>query len=298
MLTATFYWLLNMSITASLAGLVLLLLRSIRPLPRQFIYPLWMVVLLRLWLPFGITSRFSILQLLPHRSVPLHSGSIPMTMTNIVQTADIYTPLTISDPMLKWFFQVVSVIWLVVSIALLTVMIVCYFAAIRESRSATHLRHNIYRSNLVASPVVYGIFRPRILLPVDDKYCQDDLIIIHEQIHVRRLDNLWRLLAISTACVHWFNPLIWLFLHCFLTDMERSCDEAVLRGLPSERRRDYAQTLLNTASKHSALLSPFGSKAVTRIQAVLTYRRLSTVSIVFLVLSAACLSVILLTNTQ
>ena len=55
------------------------------------------------------------------------------------------------------------------------------------------------------------------------------LILAHEQIHARRRDGLWRLLAQGFVAVFWFNPLAWIAMACFRQDQELACDAAVLR---------------------------------------------------------------------
>lgn len=295
---AAFYWVLNMSIVASVVGGVILLLRTIAPLPRRFLYPLWAVVLLRLCVPFGIAGQFSILRLLPYRSIPVYSGSFALTGANYVQAADDYFPLTFQSPVIEHILSIASMVWLTVCVALLAITAASYIAAIRESRHVVHLHDNIYLSDQVSGPVVYGIFRSRILLPEGVDAQEMELILLHERTHIRRLDNLWRLLALIAACIHWFNPLVWIFLRCFHTDAERSCDEAVLRRLPSQRHSDYAHALLNSAARSTALTSPFGYGTTHRIRAILSYRSMGAAATIFLTLCTVCIAAVLLTNAQ
>ena len=49
-----FYWVFNMSIAASIAGLVVLLIGRVRRLPRRLARALWIVPFLRMWLPVGL----------------------------------------------------------------------------------------------------------------------------------------------------------------------------------------------------------------------------------------------------
>lgn len=62
MLEAVFKAILNMSISASVAAVLIMLFRGItgKKIPRVFIYTLWSIVLLRLVLPFFLPSVFSI----------------------------------------------------------------------------------------------------------------------------------------------------------------------------------------------------------------------------------------------
>lgn len=296
--TDIFYWLLNMSIVASLAGLVIGLLRLIPGLPRRFVYPLWAVVLLRLWLPFGFASDFSILQLLPHKKVPfLHSG-LTSCMNCIMGAAD-YFPIVYKSETLELIFTIASAIWVIAAAALLGFVAVSYVHSLRQSRRAVHWKNDLYVSEEVTGPIVCGILRPRILLPREYEDRELDWILAHERTHIRRLDNLWRLLGLITACLHWFNPLIWLFLKWFLADLELSCDEAVLRRCTAEERKTYAHTLLNSQAQRNLFASPFGhADTATRIRRILSYRNLSVTATVFVCIAAACISLALLTNAR
>ncbi len=299
MLSDTFYWLLNMSIVASLVGCVLLLLRLIPRLPRRVLYPLWAVVLLRLCTPLGIASDFSILKLLPHKSVTFPGFPDSMPGANAIMVADDYFPIVFHSRSSGFLFTIASAVWATVAAILLLILLTSYGQAIRQSRHAKHWMDRLYISECVSGPMVCGILRPRILLPQGWEGRDLELILAHERIHIRRLDNLWRLMGLVAACVHWFNPLIWLFLKCFISDMELSCDEAVLRKLSAEQRTDYARTLLGSAQRQSLLLSPFGHAPTSqRIRNILSYRRLSAAATLFLSIAAACICVLLLTNSR
>lgn len=299
MFTDIFYWLLNMSIVASAAGCVIILLRLIPRIPRRMLYPLWAVVFLRLCVPFGIASDFSILKLLPHKAVPFPELPEHFSGVNAIMGADRYFPVSFPSAALETVFTAVSVLWITVAAGLLLFVLASYGLTLRQCRRATHLKDRLYLSNQVTGPVVCGILHPRILLPLDHEDLEVDLILAHEHIHIRRLDNLWRLIGLLVGCVHWFNPLVWLFLKYFLNDMELSCDEAVLRKLSAQQRTDYARMLLGSAQRQSLLLSPFGhAPTAQRIRNILSYRRLSFAAVLFLSVAAACVCVILLTNAR
>ncbi|MCM1537442.1 MAG: M23/M56 family metallopeptidase [bacterium] len=99
----------------------------------------------------------------------------------------------------------------------------------------------------IGAPFTVGIFRPVICIPKGLFPFQREMVIAHESMHIQRRDNLWKLTAYVVRCMHWFNPLVWLAFYCFEEDMETSCDEAVLRKLGYERRKEYAETLLKLA---------------------------------------------------
>lgn len=82
-------------------------------------------------------------------------------------------------------------------------------------------------------PAVRGVLSPRILLPVGiDRLLNPRefrAVLIHELAHVRRRDNLIRLLYEALLCVLWFHPLVWLAGARIGLYRELSCDESVIR---------------------------------------------------------------------
>ena len=149
----------------------------------------------------------------------------------------------------------------------------------RGNKEVEHIKENIYRSDKVLSPVVYGIIRPKIILPMDIAGADMEYILKHEQIHVRRRDNLWRVVAVITACVHWFNPLAWVFVRCFFTDMELACDAMVLKKLGDDDKKSYASALLTCSAGKTWYASAFGGgKTRLRIESVLSYKKLTFAS--------------------
>ena len=120
-----------------------------------------------------------------------------------------------------------------------------------------------------------------------------DAILYHEWIHIRRHDNLFKLFAIAAACIHWFNPLVWIWLFLFEQDLELSCDEAVVAGLTPDQKESYALTLISFAGQKRDILSPsssFGKNAVKeRIVAIMNYKKKGTASL-FLGAALLCAS--------
>jgi beta-lactamase regulating signal transducer with metallopeptidase domain len=129
---------------------------------------------------------------------------------------------------------------------------------------------------------------------------QGRMVLAHENVHRRRLDNLWRALAVAVACLHWFNPLVWVMLRAFFTDMELSCDEAVLKkgGYGEGARKAYAHTLLAFSQEKRFLVSTaFGRSGVkVRVVNVLNYKRLTVIGAIASTLFLLALALALLTN--
>ncbi len=305
MLGDIFYWLFNMSIVASLSGAVILLFRRVRRIPRRLIALLWAIPCIRMWVPFGIGGRYglmSLLNALRYRSRTVYiyrSGDrAVVTMSNSAgATVDGIVPLTYREDLLRDLFRVAGIVWAAVFALLLLLIVILYFSALRDLRGAVRLRENLYLSDRVTSPAVYGIFRPKIVLPASTPEADYPMILAHETAHVRRGDNLFRLVAFVSAALHWFNPLAWVFLRCYLSDAEQACDERVLSKLDEEGRRDYARCLLNQAERRAAFPASFGgAKLRDRVKRIVSYENLTFFSILGCALLAAALTYFLLTN--
>jgi len=298
-----FYWVLNAGILGSAIGLIVLLLRRVRGLPRFGVYLLWALPFLRLWMPIGIANRYSLLHLLSRYvtktvEVPAFPvGGIDLTTTNTVQAAATYFPMQYKSDVLESVFRVAGTIWAIVAIALIVCAVILHVLTKAEIKEAEHIRDNLYRSDKILSPAVYGILRPKILLPTATAGDGLDYILQHEAIHIRRRDNLWRVVAVITACVHWFNPLVWVFVKCFFADMELACDSGVLKRLNADGKKAYAAVLLASSVGETYYASAFGgAKTRVRIEHILSYKRLTLASGMCFAVLFAAVAVALLTN--
>ena len=301
MLQEVFYWVFNMSITAAITGVLIMLLRLIKKVPRRIAVFLWAIPFIRMAVPFGLNSPYSLMSLLSRvttRTVVVYQPAegVAFSMMNSAMAANSYFPITYKVDLLENIFSVASVIWIIVSLAITLILVVMYFTTIYEIRDAAHLGNSIYLSDKITSPAVYGIVRPKILLPMSYKG-RNDLIIAHEKMHIRRLDNLWRMLAFITVAVHWFNPLCWLFLKEFLADLELSCDERVLATLGADRTKEYASSLLESTQGTAVFASAFGgAKIRTRIENILSFKKMTWFSLMVFVSLISVIFYVLLTN--
>lgn len=141
-----FYWILNMAVISTLFCVIILLLRKIPWLSRNFIYALYGILLIRLILLFGIKSRFSFLHLLPQgmmHSVETEKGQM-LSMRNVIQSAVSNHPLEQSSNTWTKVYQIGAVVWLIIVAAFLLNYMVMYIAAKRELHKARRLREEIY----------------------------------------------------------------------------------------------------------------------------------------------------------
>lgn len=296
------YWLINMSIVASFMGLIVMLIRKIRFIPRRVSVFLWIIPFLRMMVPVGINSQYSLLSLtskLLTDSIRTYQPSedIDLSFVNTIKAAESYSPITFKAQMLETVFNVAGMVWITVSLALIIALTILYISTKRAVSDSKLMEANIFLSDKVDSPAVYGIFRPRIIIPDSYKEMELEYIIRHEKTHIRRLDNLWRIIGFLTACVHWFNPLSWVFLKAFLTDLELACDEMAVSGYDVDKRKEYARTLLMCSQSKSMLVSAFGgAKVRTRIENVLSYKKMTAFSAIGFTLLVLVIIFTLITN--
>lgn len=300
MLGEAFYWVFNMSVTAAIAGVFILAVRLVKKIPRRITVFLWLIPFLRMALPFGLNSPYSLMSLLSRitaKPIAAYPDSAPFSTMNFIAAADSYFPITYKEAILDKVFGAASAVWLVVFSAIFLTQTVVCFSTLREMRGAAHLRDNVWLSDRVMSPAVYGIVKPRIVLPPSFRDRDIELIILHETMHIRRADNLWRMLAFLIAAAHWFNPLCWVFLKLFLEDLELSCDERVLVKLGAARAGEYALALLESKQSAAFFASAFGgAKIRTRIENILSFKKMTWFSLSAFIALTAAVFVVLLTN--
>ena len=175
-----------------------------------------------------------------------------------------------------------AILWMVGAVLLAVAFVVSYRRSVAVFRTALPLTHPainrwrqcypvlrgvpIRRCDRIRSPLTYGLVRPVVLLP-KGLDCDDTqelgYVLLHEGAHIRHRDAWWKLFLAAALCVHWFNPLVWCMYVCANRDLERCCDESVVRTCGLKARSEYALTLLKWEERRSGLLplcSPFSNR--------------------------------------
>lgn len=98
----------------------------------------------------------------------------------------------------------------------------------------------------VPSPMLAGLFRPRLLLPEPESFTDEELtyILRHELTHYARHDLWVKALLLAAMTLYWFNPLLYVLARALSADLEMACDDAALRGAIGGERRRYGETIL------------------------------------------------------
>ncbi len=302
MLREIFYWTFNMSISAAITGLVVMLIRKIPKIPKRITVLLWIIPFFRLIFPIGLNSPYSLMSLLSRittKTVVVYQPTkdVAFSMTNHIMFANSYFPITYKANSFEQIFGAASLIWIIIAAAILLTLAALYFATLHELKDAKHLKDNIYLSEKIVSPAVYGITKPKIIIPASFSDEDMQFILLHERAHIRRGDNLRRMIAFIITALHWFNPLAWVFLNMLLSDIELACDERVLMSIGDDSAKDYARSLLNCHESANVFASAFGgAKIRTRIENILSFKKLTLLSTIVFLLLLITIFYVLLTN--
>ncbi len=121
----------------------------------------------------------------------------------------------------------------------------------------------VYSTAFLKSPVIAGLLKPCIYLPIHliADYDSKDLryMLLHELSHYRHKDSFVNCLMNLSAIAYWFNPFVWYALKEMKNDREMACDASVLNMLETNAYQDYGYTLINFAEKISRSPFPFAT---------------------------------------
>ena len=167
-------------------------------------------------------------------------------------------------------------------------------------RAAPRIQDNVYRCTDWSTPFVLGVLAPRIYVPETVSEQDFPQVLAHERCHIRRWDHVWKPLAFLLLAVNWFNPILWAAYVLLGRDMERACDEMVLKNADAAQRAAYSRALVACAAQPKmAAVCPlaFGEVAVKeRVKNVLNYKKPALWAVILLVVAAAIIGVCLLTK--
>ena len=108
----------------------------------------------------------------------------------------------------------------------------------------------LFRSDAIRTPLMFGVFSPKIVVP-EREYDEELLLNIlrHELMHYRRYDTLYKWVASAILSLHWFNPVAWVIRREVNRSCELSCDEMLLRSMDKDEKQSYGNSLLLMAAQ-------------------------------------------------
>ncbi len=303
----------EMSISALCMILVITAVRFLLKgrLPWSAYVIMWYTVLIRLLVPFRISSIFSIGSLNKLTDIQVSNYDPPLLTASPKAENMMY----INQPdIINKSFSMINTIWLVGMITLLIYFLAVFIRYRRNFKDTVQINNKLldselsrfnfarnvrlYKSKSALSPLTFGIIFPKILLPSDmdtEDGAALKYVMIHECIHIKRFDALTKLLMILALCIHWFNPFVWIMFSLLNKDLELSCDEAVIKITGEGSKTDYAMTLIRLEEEKSRrtnlIFNYFGKNiAEERIVAIMKKSKTSIIGII-------TASIVIITNT-
>jgi beta-lactamase regulating signal transducer with metallopeptidase domain len=276
-------WLLKASCQAAVLILLVLAVQWAfgRRLSPRWRYGLWLLVVVRLALPWTMPSSVSVFNLLnlPNASAavaklsanPKAQGSLALSAAVVpaagLREAEAGTPAT-TAPGFSVNVSHLLLVWAAGAVALAVCLVFTHYRLARkvtpcrplidarlmnlleDCKQAMGLRVpvTLVETAAVGSPSLFGFLRPRLLLPVGltRSFSPEELryVFLHELSHIKRQDILTGWLMTALQILHWFNPLVWLAFHRMRVDRELACDALALSYAKDEENQPYGRTII------------------------------------------------------
>lgn len=283
---ALFELILKTSAYGTAVGIILLLLKALlrHRLDARWHYLLWMVLLLKLLLPFGPQSTISLFNAVPPltstgiiepspappQEAPSQNTAMPvMPEPEAVSQVPEEKPASIGIveglPYVWAAGAGGMLLWLAASGLLLSKRLQRNAQQpsdrIRQIFQGCKEKLGIKRSisllqqQEVSMPSLFGAARPKILLPQKAAEMEDkelEYVLLHELAHCKRGDVFVNYLLLLLQALHWFNPVMWYCFKRIREDMELATDQYVLSLLEQQEQRDYGRVLLKLLEQFSA----------------------------------------------
>lgn len=288
------------------AGLIALAVMAVRPLlrraPRRAVCMLWLLVALRLLLPARLTVE-SPVSLQQPESPPIQAYQELRQQEKVYVSAPPEQRLEMAGPAAAQGFALLDqlpAIWLTGVGCMALYMALSLLRMRWRLRAAPRIQDNVYRCTDWSTPFVLGVLAPRIYVPETVSEQDFPQVLAHERCHIHRWDHVWKPLAFLLLAVNWFNPVLWAAYVLLGRDMERACDEMVLKNATPAQRAAYSRALVACAAQPKmAAVCPlaFGEVAVKeRVKNVLNYKKPALWAVILLVVAAVIIGACLLTR--
>lgn len=288
------------------AGLIALAVMAVRPLlrraPRRAVCMLWLLVALRLLLPARLTVE-SPVSLQQPESPPIQAYQELRQQEKVYVSTPPEQRPEMAGPAAAQGFALLDqlpAIWLTGVGCMALYMALSLLRMRWRLRAAPRIQDNVYRCTDWSTPFVLGVLAPRIYVPETVSEQDFPQVLAHERCHIRRWDHVWKPLAFLLLAVNWFNPVLWAAYVLLGRDMERACDEMVLKNATPIQRAAYSRALVACAAQPKmAAVCPlaFGEVAVKeRVKNVLNYKKPALWAVILLVVAAVIIGACLLTK--
>jgi bla regulator protein BlaR1 len=248
----------NVDVSIMICLVYIIRLATQKRLPSWWNYSLWLILLIRMLIPFGFEKYLDLFNF-----VPALTENGLLELSPIIISANSKTQvwnLQIEQVLLAvWLGGVILFgayilfknfnFWMIIkSKPLLTDKKVLDLLEECKNRMKIHTVLGIIITEKVRSPALFGYIRPRLLLPEGtlEKLNNTELayIFMHELGHLKHHDIGISWLLSIMQIIHWFNPLVWLAFYHMRVDQETACDASVLSRIKHSQSTDYANAII------------------------------------------------------
>ncbi|MGN1406529.1 MAG: M56 family metallopeptidase [Erysipelotrichaceae bacterium] len=241
----------TISVLSSFLIVAVIIIRTLfKKLSKNYICLLWGLTALRLMTTFSIKTEIGIVR---------NTSYIRRDIYNTI----VYPSIVYTDNKIN-LISILSFIWITGMMLFIAYFIYSYLSLKRNLNNSYKLKDNIYLADKYNSPFVFGLFNPKIYIPFYTEDDDIDNIILHENMHIKRKDNIFKTLAFILLSIYWFNPLVYIAYKLFSRDLEMACDEMTVKNMNTDEKEKYALSLLNCAHKNNlnATVSSFAENSI------------------------------------
>lgn len=321
-----FLVLLRRNIAVSVVILIVLLVRCfLQKYPKKYTCVLWLLVAVRMVFDISLPMVNSVsklhdgaavvqsfeeklgweeTQITEEKLVSFVGGTNAQAKPVIIPDVSVSRSVVDTYTVAEIVQGILFMVWLAGIAVLFLIFIISWIRLKKTVKQAVLMRDNIYECDHIPSPFVLGIVKMKIYLPFGLTEKEQEYILAHERFHIKKFDQLTRLVATVLLLLYWMNPLVWVAYLGFVRDQEMRCDEAVLAAYGNGIKKEYSSLLLGFAANNRKLMAvplAFGeSHAGKRIKNILKYqnvKRWTSAGIVF-VIAVAAIAAIYLTGTK
>lgn len=320
MIRGLFLDIINQSIaTGYLIAAVIAARALLKRAPKIVCCILWLLVGIRLIMPFSIESVFSLIPSgvevqndirqiaganvadVPKETV---AGTDTSVKTDYIDEETIWamgnnheSPESVNRSYV--FFSIASAVWCSGMGMMLLYLLFSWLRLGRRVRMSIPKEQGgikYYQCETIDTPFLFGLVTPRIYVPSGLCGADLDYVLKHETAHAKRRDYLIKLAGYVLLTVYWFHPLAWAAYLLLCRDIELACDERVVRTLGGEEKKAYSLALLTCAVNRKTIAAcpvAFGETGVKgRVKNIFRYKKPSfwaiAAAVIVVVVIAVC----------
>ena len=288
MLSNLFFSLIKINAMATIVAVIVLALKYILKkcgASRKLLFSLWIIIALRFVCPNFIESNFSLFNIFDNpiseedqiivnnNQANITNNFIPTDTNfntnnaiigNTVVNTEINEIQTIipSESIVKEqsnnleITENLMLVWIAGSSGMILYALISYLKLKKTVMFAVKGDGDYYETDMISTPCVLGIIKPKIYLTVNLTEKEKKYILTHENIHIKRKDYFTKFIAYMILAIHWVNPVSWVLFRMFVNDMEMLCDEESLKKLGNENKVGYMESLISLSSRSMKNILP------------------------------------------